>query len=338
MLNFDPERFLSIQTTAVGLAADVRAAVARALSDGAQNVFFLGAGGAGILMQPAYDLLRRSSTFPAYLEVAAELLENGSVALGPKSIVVIPSLSGTTLEALDVIASVKERGATVLSFTKDAQSPVALASDATFTVPAADDTSSESFYVQSLFVSLAILAERGEYGDWDRMVAEIRTLPQALLAAKEQFEPRAAELAQELAAGEDYHIITGAGAVWAEAYYYGMCILEEMQWIRTRPVHASDFFHGTLELVHKGVSVISFKGEDAARALSERVEAFVPRVSDRLTVLDTAEFALDGLSDDVRALVAPAVLATILERLSAHLEQVRRHPLEVRRYYRRLTY
>ncbi len=46
-----------------------------------------------------------------------------------------------------------------------------------------------------------------------------------------------------------------------------MCILEEMQWIRTRPVHASDFFHGTLELVEKGVSVILFKGEDEAGRL-----------------------------------------------------------------------
>jgi len=338
MLNFDPDRFLSIQGTAVSLATDIRTAVAGAIADGAENVFFLGAGGAGILMQPAFNLLRRASTFPAFLELNAEILEEGHVHLGERSIVIIPSLSGTTAEAIEIIAYVKERGATVLSFTKDAQSPVAQASDTTFTVPAADDTSSESFYVQSLYVALAIMAERGEYADWDRTVAELQQLSAGLLAAKEAFEPRAATLAAELAAGEDYHIITGAGSVWAEAYYYGMCILEEMQWIRTRPVHASDFFHGTLELVEKGVSVISFKGEDASRALSERVEAFVPRVSDRLTVIDTADFALDGISADVRAFVAPAVLATVLERLSAHIEQVRRHPLDVRRYYRRLTY
>jgi fructoselysine-6-phosphate deglycase len=338
MLNFDPDRFLSIQRTAVSLATDIRSAVADAIAGGAQNVFFLGAGGAGILMQPAFNLLRRSSAFPAFLELNAEILEEGHVHLGEKSIVIIPSLSGTTAEAIEIISYVKERGARVLSFTKDATSPVAQASDATFTVPAADDTSSESFYVQSLYVALAIMAERGEYAEWDRTVAELQQLPQGLLAAKEQFESRAAALAEELSAGEDYHIITGAGSVWAEAYYYGMCILEEMQWIRTRPVHASDFFHGTLELVEKGVSVISFKGEDASRALSERVEAFVPRVSDRLTVIDTADFALDGISADVRPLVAPAVLATVLERLSAHIEHVRRHPLDVRRYYRRLTY
>jgi len=27
----------------------------------------------------------------------------------------------------------------------------------------------------------------------------------------------------------DYHVITGAGSSWPQAFYYGMCILEEMQ-------------------------------------------------------------------------------------------------------------
>ena len=102
--------------------------------------------------------------------------------------------------------------------------------------------------------SLARAARRGEAGASSREAAKPRR------AIKD----------------EPYHIITGAGSTWPEAYYYGMCILEEMQWIRTRPVHASDFFHGTLELVEKGVSVFVFKGEDASRPLVERVENFAP--------------------------------------------------------------
>ena len=73
-----------------------------------------------------------------------------------------------------------------------------------------------------------------------------------------------------------------------------MCILEEMQWIRTRPVHAADFFHGTLELVEDGVSVLLLKGEDAARPLADRVEAFVPRYSGKLAVLDAAATSCPG--------------------------------------------
>jgi fructoselysine-6-phosphate deglycase len=77
-----------------------------------------------------------------------------------------------------------------------------------------------------------------------------------------------------------------------------MCILEEMQWIRTRPVHAADFFHGTLELVEKGVSVIILKGEDAYRPLTDRVEAFARQYTDKVTVLDAASFDLPGVSPE----------------------------------------
>ena len=73
-------------------------------------------------------------------------------------------------------------------------------------------------------------------------------LPEALLGVKRRFDAEAEAFAEAIK-DTPWHIITGAGPTWPQAFYYGMCILEEMQWIRTRPVHASDFFHGTLELI-----------------------------------------------------------------------------------------
>ena len=337
MLNFDEARFLSIQAGAVALAGPIDTFITERLAAGAKNVFFLGSGGAGILMQPAVRLLLTRSTFPTFHEMPAELVETGSVHLGPDSIVVIPSLSGTTLESIRVLEYAQERGATVLTLTGHAESPLAEHADRNLTTFAADDTSSETFSVQSLLIALSIMRARGEFDDYDAVIGQLTTLPDALLGVKRSFEPRAAELAR-IIAGSDYHVITGAGASWPEAFYYGMCILEEMQWIRTRPVHASDFFHGTLELLEPGVSVIALKGEDAGRALVERVEAFVPRITDTLQVIDTADFELLGFTPDLRALLAPALLATALERVSAHLEVLRDHPLTTRRYYRQLQY
>jgi len=117
-----------------------------------------------------------------------------------------------------------------------------------------------------------------------------------------------------------------------------MCILEEMQWIRTRPVHAADFFHGTLELVEPGVSVFVFKGEDPSRPLADRVEAFARRYTDRVRVLDATDVKLPGISAETRSLISPVILATLLERVSAHLEVKRGHPLTTRRYYKRVDY
>ena len=64
----------------------------------------------------------------------------------------------------------------------------------------------------------------------------------------------------------------------------------------------------------------------------------MPTVGGRLTVIDTAEYPTLGLSAELRALMSPAFLATMLERVSAHLEVLRDHPLTTRRYYRRVQY
>ena len=337
MLNFDEARFVRIQSGAVALAAPLHETVTGLIAGGADNLLFLGAGGAGVLMLPAAQLLQRRSSFPTRLDHAAEVVANDDAGVGPTSIVVIPSLSGTTAESIAVLEFAQAKGAKVIALTGHADSPVAQQADVNFTNFAEDDTSSESFYLQSLLIALAVMDARGELEDYDAAVAELQQLPELLLEVKRAFEPRAAAFAAEIK-DDNYHILTGAGSTWAQAWYYGTCILEEMQWIRTRPIHASDFFHGTLELVEQDVSVLIFKGEDRSRPLAERVEAFAPTVTNRVTVFDTADFALPGISDATRALISHVLMATVLERVSAHLEVLRDHPLTTRRYYRRIAY
>jgi fructoselysine-6-phosphate deglycase len=146
---------------------------------------------------------------------------------------------------VELLSFLKARNVTTLSLTGHADTPLAQGASHTWTNFAEDDTSSESFYLQTLIIALAVLAETGAITDFDAIIAELKTLPALLVGAKEAFESEAAKLAEAIK-DEPYHIFTGAGSVWPEAHYYGMCILEEMQWIRTRPVHAADFFHGTL--------------------------------------------------------------------------------------------
>jgi fructoselysine-6-phosphate deglycase len=337
MFNFDEARYLRIQSGAVALAESIVLAVQGLLADGADCVFFLGTGGAGILMQPAFELLSARSSLAAYLALPAEIVLTGHSRLGPSSIVVIPSLSGTTRESIAALEFCKGRGARILALVGHAGTPLANGADHAFVNFAEDDTSCESFYLQSLLLALSIMKNRGEYELYPKVLAELRRLPALLIELKRAFESEAERFAERIKS-ESYHIITGAGSTWPEAFYYGMCILEEMQRIRTRPVHASDFFHGTLELLDLEVSLILFKGEDALRPLVERVEAFARKYTDKLAVFDTAKFALPGVGAEVRALLSPILLSTVMERVSAHLEVKRHHPLTTRRYYKQVPY
>ena len=141
------DEFLRIQSGALALAKRLDEVIGTCLKAGAENIFFLGTGGAGILMQPATQLLQRKSRFPAFLDLTAELVISGSANLTAKSIVVMPSLSGTTKESVALLAKLKEIGATVLALVGHEETPLGKGGDHVFVNFAEDDTSCESFYL-----------------------------------------------------------------------------------------------------------------------------------------------------------------------------------------------
>ena len=171
----------------------------------------------------------------------------------------------------------------------------------------------------------------------DQFTKEMEKLPKALFNAKEAFDPLAGDYASRYGM-EPLTYVLGAGNLWDYAYCYAMCVMEECQWIRTKSVNAGEFFHGTLELMEKGVNVLVLQGEDSSRPLTERAVRFLKRVTDKLTVIDTKDYCPEIVNPKFRGLLSPMIMYQLCERISKHLEKERKHPLEMRRYYRRLSY
>ena len=70
----------------------------------------------------------------------------------------------------------------------------------------------------------------------------------------------------------------------------------------------------------------------------DRVEKFVNTVSAKVTVFDTKKFALPGIDEEFRGVLSPIVMRSAFMRLNVHLEHCRRHPIDIRRYYKALKY
>ena len=81
-----------------------------------------------------------------------------------------------------------------------------------------------------------------------------------------------------------------------------------------------------------------FKGEDASREEIQRAEDFCNRVTNDITVFDSKKHPLDGIEPCMRGLLVPFLFHAYEERLLMNLENVNKHPSDIRRYYRRLTY
>src|SRR3954451_23245058 len=114
----------------------IDAVVTRLVEQGLRNVYFVGAGGSLICSYPAHYVLQRLASFPVFQLQSDELNCSQPALMGPGSLVVLASYTGTTKETVAAAKTAKATGATVIAAAKEG-SPLADATDASF--PAASD-------------------------------------------------------------------------------------------------------------------------------------------------------------------------------------------------------
>ena len=164
-----------------------------------------------------------------------------------------------------------------------------------------------------------------------------RSLPEALAEAEKAADAFGKAYAEKHK-DDTLHYFVGAGALYGATYSYAMCYWEEMHWMRTKSIHAAEFFHGMLEIIDEDTPVTVLMGEDAQRPLCERVVRFLKKVNRNYTVIDSKDCALPGISDEYRGFVSHLAVHAVTNRIDAHLEALSGHDMEIRRYYRKVDY
>ena len=106
----------------------IAAVVNKVVEAGLKNVFFVGAGGSLICSYPAHYLLQAKAPFPAFQLQSDELNCSTPALMGPGSLVVLASYTGTTKETVAAAKTAKAAGATVIAAAKEG-SPLAQAAD-----------------------------------------------------------------------------------------------------------------------------------------------------------------------------------------------------------------
>jgi fructoselysine-6-phosphate deglycase len=337
MLNFSKEKYLKVAGGAVGLRAEIEKVVDKVYEKGFKNIFLIGSGGAVASFYPFEFMINSTSTIPAYAEIAAEFVLQNHKQFTEESLVILSSLSGTTEETVAAAKYCKERGAQTIGLTGEYNQPLAETVDYPLVNFAENDFASDGNQLVLYHLIFRIMHKNGDFPNYEAFAAQLEILPEKLIEAKEKFEPKAEAFALAYK-DEPYHMVVGSGNTWGRAYSYAMCVLEEMQWIKTKSIHAAEFFHGTIELVEEDTSMILLKGEDETRPLMDRVERFAEKYTKKLTVIDTKDCELEGISEEFRKYLSSIVTSTLLQRISVHLEDKRNHSLEIRRYYRTVAY
>lgn len=331
MLNFDEAKVRQDHQNGVDMIPEVEKVVDQICDEGYDNIFLFGIGGtllyAGQIMHTAKQL---GCSLPLYLENATDFLYEGNKKFTKNSVVVIASLSGNTIEVEVAVDKAHEVGARVIGYVEVPESPLAKKVDHLVTTVGGE-------YYWWYTVVLRFMKNAGEFDAYDKLTSQMKNLPDAVVQIYKDADEEMKNYAEKYC-DEPITYLVGSGNLEDWAVCYGMCIMEEMQWMRTRPISAANFFHGTLEVIERDIPVILIKGEDKTRPEMDRVEKFVNRVSAKVTVFDTKKFALPGIDEEFRGVLSPIVMRSAFMRLNVHLEHCRRHPIDIRRYYKALKY
>ena len=337
MFNFNAQRYEKVVNDAIALRPQIENAVDQVCREGYSNIFFIGCGGTYAHSLPMKYWLDTSSGIETHSVIAAEFMLMGHQRFSKDSVCVFSTRSGNTKEIVAAAKFCKEAGARTLVYLSNDNTPICEFADYKFHSFAEDDCLSEAIYTYMITLLARFMKNAGEFPKYDLFMSEYAKIATYLIGGKALYENRCAEMAKEHK-DTGYHMVIGSGMLWGEAYDYAMCILEEMQWIKTKSIHAAEYFHGTLELVEKDTSLILFYGEDETRPLMDRVMNFSKNITQVINVFDTKEVELPFTDPEFRKIVSPVVIYAITERLSCHLEKERNHPLTTRRYYRQMEY
>ncbi len=334
MIGFDEELMLKKADMMYALVGDIEKMADQVCERGFDNILLTSSGGSlASLDQYAY-MIKGMSVLPVMSEVAAELPLVGNVQVTDRTVAVMQSKSGDTKETLKVAEWLKERNVITVSFCGMENSPLAALSTFSVCYGAADPHD-----ILPLYFFGKILFNRGEFPAYPKLRDEMKNFGRMICDVHKQSDAIAKEYAQLFAEkDEPYQIWVGSGSTWGFTYDMAMCILEECQWLRTKSVTSPEFFHGTIELVQKGLPVCIGMGEGPTRVLDERVVNFCKLHTDKLFVFDTKEYPMDGFSPEFRWLLSPLVLLMIYYRISHNVADIRKHTQDIRRYYRRLEY
>lgn len=335
MLKFDEKKYVQLGKETVDHRDEIEKIADEIAQDGYDNIFFISSGGSLAIMFQYEKIIKRLSDIPVYCEVAGEVVLTGNKQLTERSLVITASKSGDTKETVKAMEYCKERNIRVVSFVGKMDSKLAELSDYVI-----NDHSPEveHSYINLHYFVFRLMNKAGSFEEYDQFAKEMMLLPELLVDVKKQFDPIAQEIAKNHHKDE-YQIWVGGGLTWGDVYLFSMCVLEEMQWIRTKSVTSAEFFHGTLEIVEEDVPVFLVKGEDETRPLDDRAEKFINDYTEKGVVIDTKDFALPGISEQFRKYMSSLIIETILtERLAVQFEHRTGHDLNFRRYYRQFDY
>jgi fructoselysine 6-phosphate deglycase len=303
-----------------------------------RRFYFVACGGSQASMMPIQYMFDRETSIPSAIYTSNEFVKATPKVLDDTCVVLTISHSGNTPETVRAAELAKEKGAVSISLTNLVDSPLWKACEYPIHYehgPEADPNDLSKVILYTLAFEMLNVVEPSE--KWTKGAESLKNLPEVT----ERIKAKYADFGLQW--GKDYKRETviytmGSGANYGEMYSLAICLFMEMQWIHSNCIHSGEYFHGPFEVTDFDVPFVLVKGIGATRELDERAYNFCSKFSQKLAVIDEAEFDLTGIEPGVQEYVAPLLAGTVVREMIDSLAHERGHALSVRRYMWQMEY
>lgn len=322
----------------------VSAALSAISTAALRHVFFVACGGSLSIMYPAKFMLDQHGALPSDVYNAAEFVARAPKRLGPDTLVVLCSMTGTTKETTAAAKFAREKGAITIGLTVEPSSPLGTAVDypvkfeAPYTTGVPIDAKDSNYSIIYQIV-MGLVAAIGGDDLTEELVDSLCNLQAVIDRAQETYAPLWDRYAEHFAKQDVIYTIA-SGASFGAAYSFAICVLMEMQWINSQAIHSNEFFHGPFEVLDETRCFVLMKGLDSTRALDDRADKFLHRFgkAENILVLDAAKLDLAGIDERFKGNVVPLIFFDTLWRFIYKVADFRQQVmLDGRRYMKKLT-
>lgn len=331
MIKFDENEAVNSVQGALALRPQIEKIVDQEMARGVKNISWIGIGGTWASAKQVHVHMKERSALDTFVTNAAEYLTTGDRRIGEGTLAVLSSVSGTTSEMVAAVDKLHAAGARVFAF---------IDTPGTTLTQMADDLIIYEKNEQLKFFMTAeyFMYKAGEFPDYQEYYSQLDANLAKDLADVEKAADSRAEAFAEKAKDNKLTYFVGAGNLYGATYSYAMCYWEEMHWMRTKSIHAAEFFHGMLEIIDEDTPVVVLQGEDSQRPLTERVIRFLDKINKNHTVIDSRDYPMPGIDEKYRGSIAHLIVHAVTNRIDAYLEQKMDHDMSIRRYYRKVEY
>lgn len=291
-----------------------------------ERVYFVACGSPLCACQTAKMIFDKYSDITSEAYSGWEFLDNTPKKLDEKCLVVGVSDSGKTEEVANSVIKAKNAGAMTIGVTKSASgTPLAEAAEDVIGYEAACIW--EVHLLITYYLALQYISRVQPSDEVAKILSDMEKIPEVLAELVVSAEEKSRQLG-ERASKWNFIYTIAAGPLYPLAYKEGVITMMEFTWTHGCSLNSSEFRHGPLEVVDKGVPYVFLLGTDESRHTTERTINFVKKLTDDCIVFDYAE-----ISHGLHPALSPFVLFVPLEYFYYYLSIYKDHNPDNKRYY-----